>query len=55
MGGRALPQPLRPVFAVVGMNMRQARLNIRLGFASLTATPAAGTGNGQTQTQGGTQ
>ena len=40
-GGRTLSAPLRPVFARIP-NMRQARLNIRLGFASLVSAPSTG-------------
>ena len=42
-GGRTLSAPLRPVFARI-TNMRQARLNLRLGFANLVSAPSAGVG-----------
>ena len=42
-GGRTLSAPLRPVFTRL-TNMRQARLNIRLGFANLVSAPSAGVG-----------
>ena len=42
-GGRTLSAPLRPVFARI-TNMRQARLNIRLGFANLVSAPSTGGG-----------
>ena len=50
-GGRTLSAPLRPVFARI-TNMRQARLNIRLGFANLVSAPSTG---GSTQQGGNTQ
>ena len=49
-GGRTLSAPLRPVFARI-TNMRQARLNIRLGFASLVSAPSNAGGNKGGNTQ----
>ena len=40
-GGRTLSAPLRPIFARI-TNMRQARLNIRLGFSNLVSAPSVG-------------
>ena len=45
-GGRTLSAPLRPVFARI-TNMRQARLTIHLGFASLVSAPSNGGGTQQ--------
>jgi hypothetical protein len=40
-GGRTLSAPLRPIFARI-TDMRQARLNIRLGFSNLASAPSVG-------------